>query len=132
MNNNTFFPESIAAQDAYEGYGKRSFRNVGDGISGRSVVIEREGSHPMNTNGADSMWPYSLTDYLKGYIGSMVLAEYVSADSMCSKKRGRLNVVGIDFIGIQACRSSSLSLLGISSLKNIEILDCDRPLRKAY
>ncbi len=131
MNNNSFLPEYAAAQEADKMYGKRSFQNIGVGISGRSVVIEEERSSSA-ANETDNMWPYSLTDYLKGYIGSMVLAEYVSADSVCSKKRGRLKVVGIDFIGIQACRNNSLSLLEISSLKSIEILDCQRSRRNVY
>ena len=122
MNNNSFLPEYSNAHETDNLYRNRSFQDIGSGISGRSVVIEPERS----SNGiseADRMWPYSLTDYLRGYIGSIVLAEYVSS-SGCTRKRGRLKVVGIDFIGIQTCRSNSLSLLETSTLKNIEILDC--------
>lgn len=123
MNNNTFLPERNAAQSAADLFRNRSFQDMGSGMSGRSVVIQPERSSP-ERNETDSMWPYSLTDYLKGYIGSMVLVEYVLPNGGCPQKRGRLKVVGTNFIEIQTCRNNSLSLLETSTLKSIEILAC--------
>lgn len=130
MYNSSFLPQYSTDQKTDDLYANRSFQDMGTGISGRSVVIEPErGSAERNE--ADRMWPYSLTDYLKNYIDSMVLAEYTS-NSRCSKIRGRLKVVGIDFIGIQTCRNNSLTLLEISSIRNIEILPCEHSLRRSY
>ena len=131
MNNNNLFPERIASAKPDELYGNRSFRDLGNGISGRSVVMELERSSPQR-NEADIMWPYSLTDYLKGYIGSTVMVEYVLPSCGCSKKRGKLKVVGTNFIGIQTYQYDSLSLLEIGTVKSIQILDCENMLPRPY
>ncbi|PKM71623.1 MAG: hypothetical protein CVU91_13100 [Firmicutes bacterium HGW-Firmicutes-16] len=131
MNNNSSLPERFAAQKPDELYRNRSFRDMGTGISGRSVVIEEERSSS-ERHEADNIWPYSLTDYLKGFIGSMVLVEYLLPNCGCSKKRGKLKVVGTNFIGIQTYRYDSLSLLEIGTVKSIEILDCENTLPRPY
>lgn len=131
MNNNSFLPERLAAKKPDELYGNRSFRDMGSGINGRSVVIEQERSSP-ERNETDSMWPYSLTDYLKGYIGSTVLVEYLLPNCGCSRKKGMLKVVGTNFIGIQTYRDDSLSLLEIGTVKSIQILDCESMLPRPY
>ena len=131
MNNNNVLHERIAAANPDELYRNRSFRDLGNGISGRSVVIEQERSS-QDRNAADNMWPYSLTDYLKGYIGNTVMVEYVLPSCGCSKKRGKLEVVGTNFIGIQTYQYGSLSLLEIGTVKSIQILDCENMLPKPY
>ncbi len=121
MNENMNMPGLTAEQRPYELYGSRSFQNIGGDISGRSVVIQKEQDYPEREMASD-MWPYSMSDYLKGFIGRMVLIEYVFNNAGCRKK-GILKVAGINFIGIQTLQNGSLLLLDLSTIKSINILD---------
>ncbi|MEA4894893.1 MAG: hypothetical protein VB064_06485 [Oscillospiraceae bacterium] len=128
MNNYDFSNEGLTPSETDGVYKGRTFQDIGGGISGKSVVFQRNGGYP-GKNMDDDLWPYSLTDYLKSFIGSVVTVEYVSPSGGCTKKKGRLRVAGTNFIGIQSCRSNSLSLLETGTIKSIDILDCERRQR---
>ena len=119
MNNNMTVSESTEAKKTYELYGDRSFQDISSGISGRSVVIQKESGQP-ERYAAEEMWPYSLSDYLKNYIGRMVLIEYIF-NSKCYRRRGTLQVVGTNFAGIQTLQNNSIFLIELGSIKSIDI-----------
>ncbi len=124
MNDNMILPELTATQKTYELYGNRSFQDINSGISGRSVVIQKKSGYPERDVAAE-MWPYSLSDYLKNYIGRMVLIEYIF-NSRCNRRRGKLQVVGTDFVAIQTFQNNSIFLLELGSIKSIEIIPEER------
>lgn len=119
MGNN--MPELTVEQKTYELYGNRSFQDINSGISGRSVVIREDKGYSKKDTNAD-LWPYSLSDYLKDYIGRMMIIEYVFNNSGYRRK-GRLKIVGTNFVGINTSQSGGLLLLELGTVKSINIID---------
>lgn len=113
--------EDQARSEAKEQYKDRGFQRLEDAISGRSVVFERERESAEKAERSE-LWPYSLPDYLKGYIGKTVLVRYSLANNRCCEKRGRLAVVGTNFIGLQTERPESHFLIEISYIVSIDII----------
>ena len=103
-------------------YKNRTFRDLNGVFNGSSVVMNEAYSEPQQI-GSPDMWPYSLTDYLRNYIGRMVLVRYVRPNGGGCENRGVLKVAGTDFIGILPCRSDALLLLELSAVKSINIID---------
>lgn len=119
MENNIFVQDNKRDKELYSAYGNRSFQSFGEPLSGKSVVIQND-SFKLNKSDVPEKWPYNLSDYLKDYVGKIVILEYVF-DNRSFRRRGRLQVVGTNFIGIQPSQSKSLLLLELSALKSIEI-----------
>ncbi len=111
-------PEIPAGYESNGLYGNRTFQDLNGVISGKSVVIDKE-SRSIDSD----MWPYNLSEYLKGFIGKSVRVEYVLPNNRCYEKRGVLKVAGTDFIGIQPFQTNSLFLLELSSIKSINIIN---------
>ena len=104
-------------------FSNRTFQDIDSIISGKSVVLENE-SNQNNSNASTSdMWPYSLNDYLKFYVGSTVQIEYVLPNGRCYLKKGQLKAAGTNFVGIQLCQSKDLFLLDSNAIKSINIHD---------
>lgn len=100
---------------------ERSFRDINESISGRSVVIEKENKYPAKSQETD-MWPYSLSDYLKRYIGKTVLLKYALPNNRCYENKGELKVVGTNFIGVYSYQTYSLLLVELSSIISVSIV----------
>ena len=114
-----YMPGPAAVQN--ELYGDRSFQDLSGAMSGRSVVIQ-EGKSISRREMDSDVWPCSLSDYIKDYIGKMVIIEYVF-NNTSYRRKGKLKVVGTNFVGIYAPQKSSLLLLEISTIKSIDIID---------
>ena len=113
---NLKFPTSVP-----EPLKERSFRDFNEFISGKSVIIEKENNYPANSQDTD-MWPYSLSDYLKRYIGKTVLVKYALPNNRCYENKGELKVVGTNFIGVCSYQTYSLLLVELSSIICISII----------
>ena len=102
-------------------YGNRSFQDLSSAMSGRSVVIQ-EGKSSSRRDMDSDMWPCSLSDYMKDYIGKMVIIEYVF-NNTSYRRKGKLKVVGTNFVGMHTLQNSGLLLLELSTVKSINIID---------
>lgn len=119
MDDMLIVSDNIGSTEVSETYRNRSFQSFGEPISGKSVVRQNE-NFLATRNDVPQKWPYNLSDYLKDYIGKIAILEY-TFDNRCYRRRGRLQVVGTNFIGIQTSQNKSLFLLELSALKSIEI-----------
>lgn len=95
----------------------RSFLNPDCTITGRSVVIEPESP----VTGTGDLWPYSLSEYLKNFIGKTVMVKYSTDYGRLCEKKGILKTVGNDFISL-LLYSNSLFILGSSLIKCVYVL----------
>lgn len=100
---------------------ERSFRNINEFISGKSVVIEKESCDSEKREKTD-MWPYNLSDYLKRYIGKTVLVRYALPNNRYYESKGELKVVGTNFIGVYSYQTYNLLLVELGSIINISII----------
>jgi hypothetical protein len=100
----------------------RKFLSPDDVITGKSVVREanREDADPAERTLANP-WPYMLTDYLRNFTGKTVRAKYVLTDSESDEIRGRLIVVGSNFIGLQPDSTENLLIIELSALRSVEV-----------
>lgn len=116
---NEHLTESAAMPDAL--FETRTFLDINGEISGRSVVIQNEKSPSQGSSGSER-WPCSLSDYMKDYIGRPVIVEYIFNNMSCAR-RGRLKVVGTNFVGINTAKKNSLFLLELGAIKSVHIFD---------
>ena len=92
---------------------KRGFRTPEEAMSGRGAVYER--------GPAREKWPYSLGDYLKGYVGRSVRVGCVLPNGRYFEKTGELATVGTNFIGLRTGRAGGLVLIDLAAVKGVEI-----------
>lgn len=103
-------------------YKSRGFSSPDGELSGRSVVYNFADS-PRDDFTKSAMWPQSLGDYLKDYVGQKVWVKYSLPSGQCCEKRGRLEVVGTNFLGIRSCREGSLLLVELSFIISVNLLE---------
>ena len=92
---------------------KRGFRTPEEAMSGRGAVYER--------GPAREKWPYSLGDYLKGYVGRSVRVGCVLPNGRYFEKTGELATVGTNFIGLRPKGTDGLVLLDLAAVKGVTI-----------
>ena len=93
---------------------QRGFRTPEEAMSGRGAVYEpgRE---------RREKWPYSLGDYLKGYVGRRIRVGCVLPNGRYFEKAGELATVGTNFIGLRTGRADGLVLIDLAAVKGVEI-----------
>ena len=106
------------ADDTAQPFAGGRFLVPGSGISGKSVVL---GDSASKTAEPD-MWPYSLHDYLKSYLGKTVCVSYVLPNGRLYEKRGQLKATGVDFIAIRPLQTNTLCFFMLSAVKSVGIL----------
>ena len=92
---------------------KRGFRTPEEAMSGRGAVYER--------GSAQESWPYSLGDYLKGYIGRRVRVGCALPNGRYFEKTGELATVGTNFLALRSARTGGLVLVDLAAVRGVEI-----------
>ena len=92
---------------------KRGFRTPEEAMSGRGAVYERER--------AQESWPYSLGDYLKGYVGRRIRIGCVLPNGRYFEKTGELATVGTNFLALRSARTGGLVLVDLAAVRGVEI-----------
>jgi hypothetical protein len=98
----------------YSGFHNRMFRSPDSEITGESVVIE-------NNSEFEDSWPYSLSDYLRNFIGKRVQVKYEMSGGRHCEQEGALIVAGSNFLGLQPYRTNDLLLIELDSVKCVSI-----------
>ena len=129
MNNIMDINNELGLSDFYN---SRTFQDVDSFISGKSVVLENEITQDNINASVPDMWPYSLNDYLKLYVGKIVQIEYVLPNGKCCVKRGELKVAGTNFIGIQLCQFGDLFLVDLNTIISIKIINYKGSTKKYF
>jgi hypothetical protein len=105
-------------------YAQRSFLSPDSIITGKSVVVESGRLKPGgNDCDQESPWPYSLTDYLRGFLGRTISVKHLLPNGCYCQTTGRLIVSGSDFLGLQPYMSCDLALIALSSVKFVRIIN---------
>lgn len=108
----------------------RTFQAPGGEIDGRSVVFE---TRPMLPNDGDGFsrdaWPCCLNDFLQKYIGKMAQLEYLMSNGRTAVQKGKIAVVGSNFVGIQPMQTGNLFLVELSSVKSINVINFNKGQR---
>lgn len=103
-------------------YKSRGFSSPDGELSGKSVVFS-SADLPRDDFTSSATWPQSLGEYLKNYVGRQVWVRYSLPSGQCCEKRGRLEVVGTNFLGIRSCREGSLLLVELSFIFSVNLLE---------
>lgn len=92
-------------------------------ISGRSLV--KSASEEKNRDRAQERrdWPYSLTEYLRMSIGTMVRVEYSYPNGQRMAAAGRLKIVGTDFVCLSSAQNGEQILIGFDAIASIRLLE---------
>ncbi|NCC67128.1 MAG: hypothetical protein EOM14_02870 [Clostridia bacterium] len=102
-------------------YKNRGFLSPDVEFSGRSVVFN-SADMPRDNLTSSATWPQSLGEYLKDYVGRQVWVRYALPSGQCCEKRGRLEVVGTNFLGIRSCRGDNLLLVELSYIFSVNLI----------
>ena len=104
-----------------DNYENRTMQSLDDIITGKSVV-SNDNANLANFLSSDK-WPYSLSDYLKGYIGKKVKVNYMTDNGKLNVKCGKLVVTGSDFIGIQPNSTDNLLIIELNLIRCVNIIN---------
>lgn len=109
---------------------KRAFQSMNSEIDGRSVVLDLI---PTVADERESfqrdVWPCSLNDYLQKYIGKIAQIEYLTPNGRAAAQKGRITVVGSNFVGIQPLQTGNLFLVDLNSIRSINIINFNKSQR---
>ena len=93
---------------------QRGFRTPAEAMSGKGAVFEYGSER-------NEKWPYSLGDYLKGYVGRSVRVGCVLPNGRYFEKAGELATVGTNFIGLRLPKTDGLVLIDLATVKGVTL-----------
>ncbi len=113
----------------YRNVAGRSFQNMEDTITGKSVVIDNNLGVEDTNFIPDNPWPYSLTDYLQNFIGKLIEVTYLITNGKCCNIKGKLIITGSNFIGIQPSSADTLFMIELGTIKSVNIANYNKNLK---